>query len=193
MWKKVILAIAVLVVCGIGIFFVFRNELEKEEGERKRNEAVDFLLVELDWSESVLTPKSGNPKVFFDKFTFEHGLFHSVDGVYYDTQKRVGNISTRVWNDSKSTISQCHFFFTLIDAKTKKEIWRPTKGFVKNVTIPPNSTRGVTMAFVMPMEMFEGIEDWKQELVLYKVKREQSKYGKLFDREFEPLKNIPLH
>ena len=189
MWKKVILAIAVLVVCGIGIFFVFRP---MHLAERERTEIVDSAIAELDWSESVLTPKSGNPKVFFDKFTFEHGLFHVVDAVQHDSPKRIGTISTRVWNESDHTISQCRFFFTLIDAKTKKEIWRSTKGLFKNVSIPPNSTRGVKLTFELPVETFEGIEDWKQELVLYEVKGE-FKYGKLFDREFVPLKNIPLH
>jgi hypothetical protein len=81
MWKtilnirhKAILAIAVLAACGIVTFVLSRKKLEQEEAKRERKEIGDLRNAEWEWSKSVLSPKSGNPKVFFDKFSFEHGL-----------------------------------------------------------------------------------------------------------------------
>jgi hypothetical protein len=200
MWKtilnirhKAILAIAVLAACGIVTFVLSRKKLEQEEAKRERKEIGDLRNAEWEWSKSVLSPKSGNPKVFFDKLSFEHGLFHVVDGVQYDSRKRIGTISTRVWNDSDSTISECWFSFALIDAKTRKEIWIAPKGLMKKLNIPMNSARGVKLTFELPVETFEGIEDWEQNLFLYEVKREHPKWSRLVDGKFEPIKNIPLH
>lgn len=183
MWKKVILAVAVLVVvCGmfasfLHLRFVFRHSF-------KLKEIGDWAIAENDWSESVLTPKSGNPKVFFDKFSFEHGLFHSVNGEHFVSPKRIGTISTKVWNESNSTISELWFAFTLIDTKTKSEIFQ--QNMLEMMKVPPDSTRGVKINFVMPVETFEGIEDWEQVLRLYEVKRE-SKYSEWANEEFVPI------
>jgi hypothetical protein len=123
---------------------------------------------ELAWSRSVLHPKSGNPKVFFDEFTFEHGLFHVVNDVQYDSPKRIGTIFTRVWNKSNSTISHCRFTFDCFKETSNSVHPRTHTAFTefmnssrrleiaKNVSIPPNSKRSVKLTFELPVETLEG-------------------------------------